>query len=78
MQALSFSHMYKQGASAQFGTTCSHTESATRWFLCRRGILGPRLSDFPPGHMYMHYNVEIYKPFGVFKKTTVMSRTAGY
>lgn len=77
MQAL-FSHMYIQGATAQFGTASSHTpaKSTARWFMCRRGIMSPRLSDFPPRHMYMQYNVKIYKPF--FKKTTIMSRRAGY
>lgn len=40
--------------------------------------MGPRLSDFLPGHMYMQYNVKIYKPFSFLKKTTIMSRPAGY
>lgn len=48
MQALTFSHMYIQGATAQFGTASSHkpAKSTARWFMCRRGIMSPRLSRF--------------------------------
>lgn len=57
--ASTFSHMYMERTTAQFGTVCSLTpaKSAARWFMGRRGIMGPRLSEFPPGHMYMQYNV---------------------
>lgn len=59
MQALTFSHMYIQGATACLVQPAHiHQQNLLQDGLyVEEELWGPRPSNFPLGHMYMQYNV---------------------